>query len=78
MKHMFSDIMTGNEFKNCKSESLLMLMSKYNLSSEECLYIGDAISDVIASNDVDIKCLSVAWSESADIKRLYETNDTKL
>lgn len=74
MKHMFSDIMTGSEFKNCKSESLLILMRKYNLSSEECLYIGDAVSDVIASKNVGITCLSAAWSEAADKEELYKIN----
>lgn len=74
MTHMFSDIMTGNEFKNCKSESLSILKNKYNLCSEECIYVGDAVSDVIASNDVGMKCLSAAWSKTADRDKLHEIN----
>lgn len=78
MNHMFSDILTGNEVKNCKNESLLILMNKYNLSADECVYIGDAISDVSAANEVGIKCLSAAWSESADLKRLHEINENNV
>lgn len=74
MTRMFSDIMTGNEFKNCKSESLSILKNKYNLCSEECIYVGDAVSDVIASNDAGMKCLSAAWSKTADRDRLYAIN----
>ena len=74
MSHMFSDIMTGSEYKNCKKDSLLALMNKYNLSAEECIYIGDAITDVIASNEVGTKCLSATWCESSDKARLYEIN----
>lgn len=74
MNHMFSDIMTGSEYKNCKKESMLELMNKYNLSAEEFIYIGDAISDVIISNELGIKCLSAAWCDSADKSKLYEIN----
>lgn len=74
MSHMFSDIMTGSEYRNCKKDSLLALMNKYKLSAEECIYIGDAISDVIASNEAGAKCLSAAWCESSDKARLYEIN----
>lgn len=74
MSHMFSDIFTGSEYKNCKKDSMLALMNKYNLSADEFLYIGDAISDVIASNEAGTKCLSAAWCKSSDKARLYEIN----
>lgn len=72
--HLFSEIMTGSEIKNCKGESLIALKDKYHLLSDECLYIGDAISDVVMSNEVGIKCISAAWSKTVDVAKLNEVN----
>lgn len=71
---IFSDIMTGSEYRNCKSESLAILKTKYKLCPEECIYIGDAASDVVASNEAGMRCLSAAWSKSADKDGLYAIN----
>ncbi len=64
--NIFSDIMTGSEYKNCKKDSLIALMNKYGLLLDECVYIGDTISDVLVSNEAGIRCLSAAWCKSSD------------
>lgn len=74
MSDMFSEIITGSEYRNCKKDALLYVMKKYDLSAHECIYVGDAISDVTASNEAGIKCISAAWSESADKSALSEIN----
>ena len=71
---LFSDVITGSEFKNCKAESISELMKKYNLSPEECCYVGDTVSDVVSSSEAGIKCFSAAWSEAADKDKLYKVN----
>lgn len=74
MNDMFSVILTGSEYRNCKKDSLLFVMNKYGLSANECIYIGDAISDVTDSNEAGVKCISAAWCESADKIALSEIN----
>lgn len=74
MTEMFSDVMTGNEVSNNKAMSFRYLMDKYNLSAQECVYVGDAVSDVLASQKAGIRCLSAAWSESADKESLEKVN----
>lgn len=74
MNEMFSDVMTGSEEDNNKDLSLKKLMDKYNLKPEECVYIGDAISDVTAANRVGVTCLSAAWTDTAAKERLEEIN----
>lgn len=74
MNNMFSDIMTGSEYRNCKKDLMLELINKYNLSEEECLYIGDAISDVTISNELGVTCFSAAWAQSTNKSKLYEIN----
>lgn len=74
MEHLFSDVITGNEDRNRKSEHILSLMEKYGLSRDECVYIGDAISDARASQEAGVRCLSAAWSTSADWEALSKVN----
>lgn len=74
MEHLFSDIVTGDEDRNRKSEHILALLEKYGLSKDECVYIGDTASDVAASREAGVRCLSAAWSPSADREGLREVN----
>lgn len=74
IERLFSDVIAGNEHENRKAENILSLLEKYGLSKEECVYIGDAASDVAASRKAGVRCLSAAWSESADRDALREIN----
>lgn len=74
IERLFSDVIPGNEYENRKAENILSLLEKYSLSKEECVYIGDAASDVTASRKAGVRCLSAAWSESADRDALREVN----
>ena len=71
---LFSDVITGNEDRNRKSEHILALLEKYSLSRDECVYIGDTASDVAASREAGVRCLSAAWSPSADREALERAN----
>lgn len=74
IEHLFADIITGDEHGNRKAENLMSLMEKYGLTPEECVYIGDAVSDVMSSRKAGVRCLSAAWSESADREALEGVN----
>lgn len=74
LEPLFSDIRTGSEDRNRKGEHMLALLEKYGLSKEECVYIGDAVSDVTASGEAGVRCLSAAWSPSADREALLRAN----
>lgn len=74
LEALFSDVMTGNEDRNRKSEHILALLEKYGMSKDECVYIGDAASDVAASRKAGVRCLSAAWSASADRESLRKIN----
>lgn len=74
LEPLFSDIIPGSEDRNHKGEHILSLLEKYGLSKDECVYIGDAVSDVTASREAGVRCLSAAWSSSADRDALREVN----
>ena len=70
----FDDILTGSDVKNNKDENLQRLMNKYSLDNDEIIYIGDAVSDVLACRKAEVRCLSAAWSHHVNKEMLYELN----
>lgn len=74
LKDVFAEVMTGSEYRNVKADSMLALMNKYHVSADEFVYIGDAVSDVKASREAGVRCLSAAWSGSVDLAGLSEVN----
>jgi phosphoglycolate phosphatase len=74
MKDCFDCIETGSPYENRKSEAIDSLLKKYRLQPNEALYIGDTVSDVLACKQIEIECLSAAWSRDANIEKLKEIN----
>ncbi|MDR0605182.1 MAG: HAD family hydrolase [Bacteroidales bacterium] len=74
MLDCFDSIATGSPDKNIKTEELLSLKNRYGLPSNQIVYVGDAVSDIISCNQADVMCLSAGWAKSADIKQLEEYN----
>ncbi|MDO5569959.1 MAG: HAD hydrolase-like protein [Bacteroidales bacterium] len=70
----FDSIETGCPEKNIKTESLIDLTKKFNIKSNQMIYIGDTVSDVISCREADVCCLSAAWANSADIDNLKKEN----
>ena len=60
--------------KNDKAAQLIKIMQEKNLSPDELIYIGDAVSDVEASIRANVKCLCAAWAKSARIAELEKIN----
>lgn len=44
-----------------KDQSMRKLFKKYNLKTEEMIYVGDEIRDIVASHKVGIKMIGVPW-----------------
>lgn len=74
METCFDRIETGSSKRNNKSEAMRALQQFYRISSDEMVYIGDAVSDIEACNAASVQCLSAAWAESADTEQLEAYN----
>lgn len=74
LQDMFFPVLTGSAHGNRKAECLRQLMEQYGVAPEECVYVGDAVSDVTASRSVGVPCLSAAWCESAQQFALNRAN----
>lgn len=80
METCFDEIATGShEKKNRKDLAIRELLVNYKLSSNEMIYIGDDISDIIACRKEGIKCLSAAWvTSSSNTAKLEKHNQGNL
>lgn len=74
MNKLFDKVETGSPEKNRKSEAIKNILYSYNLSSNEMVYIGDAVSDILECNKAGIRCLSAAWAKSANLEELIKYN----
>ena len=61
MNTLFDKVLTGNEVRNIKADSLKWLLQSYHLSPCEVVYIGDTIADIKACKAIGVDCLSAAW-----------------
>lgn len=74
MEEEFQEILYGSEKSFNKSQSIQKMIRKYKLEKSELVYVGDALSDIAACNQVGIICLSAAWDENNNWKKLEEAN----
>lgn len=70
----FPDVLTGNPTENIKARNIRSLVEKYGLDPAECLYIGDALSDIQQANAAGLTCLSAAWDAGADRQEMERLN----
>ena len=74
--HLFDDIIGGvGTFS--KKRAMKKLLRKYNLKKEDCIYITDEIRDVIATNDINMTNIAVAWGYNSE-KALMGVNPNHL
>ena len=74
MEHDFDEILTGSESENVKAQSLRLLLKKYDLLPAQCVYIGDAVSDVSEAGKAGVVCLSALWGTTAQAEELTRIN----
>lgn len=70
----FDAVWTGSAEKMNKSECMAELLARFALTPEETCYVGDALSDVTASNQAGIRCLSAVWGGMADARTMGRVN----
>lgn len=71
---VFDEVMPGAEDHINKAESIPALLSKYRLTPDEFIYIGDAVSDLEACRQAGVECLSAAWASCTDAAVLRRLN----
>ena len=74
MKEYFQGAKYGSPEKNDKGAQLRELMQQYGLKADEIVYVGDAVSDVTASHEAGVVCLSAGWASSARLEALEQIN----
>ena len=74
MEHDFDEILTGSESENVKAQSLKLLLKKYDLLPAQCVYIGDAVSDVSEAGKAGVICLSALWGTTVKAEELKSIN----
>ncbi len=74
----FDMIVSGDDVENHKPspEGIIMFLNKHNLNPKEVLMIGDAPSDIIASNECGVEIASVVWDSYAEdeVRKLNSKN----
>lgn len=71
---IFDDVLTGSETGKVKAESITFLLNKYRLSCDECVYIGDTLSDIEEAQQAGVICLSALWGITADKENISKKN----
>lgn len=60
----------GDPDRNDKAGQMKRLLEENGLRSDEFAYVGDAVSDVLASQRAGVKCYAAAWAKTARIAEL--------
>lgn len=56
----FSDIL-GSDLALSKSDRIRSLLKKYNILSQDAVYITDSLGDILEGNECGIKSIGVTW-----------------
>jgi phosphoglycolate phosphatase len=70
----FTNFQYGSPLKLDKCAQLINLCETRNLDPSEIVYVGDAVSDVVASHQANVRCFTAAWAKSARIEELNKIN----
>ncbi|MEF3692086.1 MAG: HAD-IA family hydrolase [Candidatus Moraniibacteriota bacterium] len=56
--HIFKEIL-GSEAHKSKVEKFIYLLKKYNLKTDDCIFVTDTLGDILESNKVGVKTIAV-------------------
>ena len=70
----FPTLRFGSAERNDKAAQLAALVTSHGFAMEETVYVGDAVSDVLACREAGVRCLSAAWGSSARRGELEAVN----
>lgn len=70
LSNLFDDIL-GAETHHTKTEKFQILFQKYNLKSDEVLFITDTLGDILEANKVNVKTIAVdfGYHERVDLEK---------
>jgi phosphoglycolate phosphatase/pyrophosphatase PpaX len=54
------------------------VIKEFDIEPENCIYVGDAPSDIVASREAKIPIISAAWAETSDIEQLVPLKPDEL
>lgn len=74
LNEYFSSIETGKPDGPDKVNGIKRALKSLNTPIDNCIYVGDAPSDIIASKEAGIPIASVAWAKTTDDKELLLLN----
>jgi phosphoglycolate phosphatase/pyrophosphatase PpaX len=75
---LFECIETGSINGSRKSEGISCVLNYFKIKPEEAYYIGDAPSDIVASQQVGVRIISAAWADGVDLEELKRLKPDKL
>ena len=79
LTHFFKIIETGSPSGARKSEGIqTILNSLKGLEINEVIYVGDALSDILASRKVRVPIVAAAWADTAEPEKLKELQPDEL
>lgn len=70
LESYFESIQTGSPQGPRKAEGIRHILDEWKIKPQEAVYVGDAPSDVLASRQVGIRVVSVAWSSIVELEAL--------
>lgn len=78
IRHYFESIETGSPEGPRKAEGIANVLSQLSLPPEQCIYVGDAPSDIAAARACGVPAIAAAWANTADKERLLEMRPDRL
>ncbi len=79
LTHYFDPIETGSPNGARKAEGIAAVIGSWkDISHSEIIYVGDAVSDIVASRKVGIPVVAAAWAETAETGKLKELQPDEL
>jgi phosphoglycolate phosphatase/pyrophosphatase PpaX len=78
MENIFDAIEIGSPTGPNKQVGLRNVLKKLNLQPHETIYVGDAITDILAARSVSIPMISAAWASTADVERQKANDPDKI
>lgn len=70
----FEIIETGSEIGSIKPECIKRVLKEWSFEPQDVYYIGDAVTDMKDSKEVNVKCIAAAWAKTAHIELLEKEN----
>ena len=78
LENCFDAVETGPPTGPRKPEGIAAILDKFSLKTDEVVYIGDQVSDIVASRAAGVPIIAAGWGTTADIDALRENKPDAL